>query len=553
MVKLLFISVLLITVNTAGICAEKYPFMEKLDELLRNRIETADYSGNIKIGNEYIYSRSALPLFYEKRGYKPAWLEDNGSLSKNAHDLIQALKDSYNEGLTPSNYHIDKIESFVKYILEKKTRANLPKVLVEIDILLTDSFLIYSSHLVSGKVNPETIDSEWIAVKRERDLTEVLEKALKDNNIEKSLSELLPDYDGYRGLRDALKKYRKISVDEGWQQIPSGKTIKPGEADPRVPVICERLSIEKDFRGKREDIDIYDEILQREVKEFQKRYGLEVTGEVDAPTLNAMSVSAGERIKQILVNLERWRWLPQELGDSHVIVNIAGFELDVIDDKKKIMDMRVIVGRDYRRTPVFSDRITYLVLNPYWHVPDNIAVQDIIQKVLNDKGYLSKQNMKVFQGLGSEAMEIDPSTIEWDKLNENNFPYRLRQEPGPMNALGKVKFMFPNKFNVYLHDTSSPDLFIKNVRTFSSGCIRIEKPLALARYLMGWKEKELEELLKYNTDKTIKLTRPLPIHILYWTAWVDGNGDLNFREDIYMRDGKLYETLKEEYRKNDKE
>lgn len=547
--KLLFVSVLLISVNTAGIRAAKYPFPEKLDELLRNRIKAADYSGDIKVGNEYIYSRKALPLFYEKRAYMPAWLEDNGSLSKISYDLIKALKDSYVEGLKPSDYHIDKIESLVKYISEKNTRADLSKILVVTDILLTDAFLLYSAHLVSGKVNPETIVSEWIAVKRERDLMEVLEKALEDKNIRRSLAELLPDYREYSRLRDTVKKYGKISDAGGWQKIPPGKTIKPGEADPRIPAIYERLSMEKVFKGKREDVDIYDSILQREVEDFQRRYGLEVTGEIDTPALNAMNVSVGERVKQIRVNLERWRWLPQDLGDSHVIVNIAGFELEVIDDKKKIMDMRVIVGRDYRRTPVFSDRITYLVFNPYWHVPHNIAVQDIIQKVLNDREYLSKQNMKVFQGKGKNAIEIDPGTIEWDKLNADNFPYGLRQEPGPLNALGKVKFMFPNKFNVYLHDTSSPELFVKNIRTFSSGCIRIEKPLELVKYLMNWKGNEMDEMLRVSVDKKVKLPVPVPIHILYWTAWADENGGLNFREDIYKRDDKLYKSLEEDYRK----
>ncbi|MFH1352094.1 MAG: L,D-transpeptidase family protein [bacterium] len=521
--------------------------MDELDELLRNRIESAMYSGVIKIGNEVIYSRKALPQFYEKCAYMPAWIEGDGRLSKNASELIKAVKDSYMEGLNPGDYHIEKIELLTKYITGEKHGTNLPKVLVEIDILLTDVFLIYGSHLLAGKVNPETIDSEWIAVRREQDLTEVLQKALKENNIEKSLAGLLPEHAGYFTLREALSKYRSISEKGGWQKIPAGKVIKQGDIDSRIPVICERLSASGDLKGIREDIDLFDEAIKQSVEKFQERHGLEITGKIDDAAIKAMNVSVTERIRQIEVNLERWRWLPQNLGGKYVLVNIAGFELDVIDDKKKIMNMRIIVGRDYRRTPVFSDQITYLVFNPYWHVPQNIAVQDIIQKALTDPEYLSKQKIRVFQGRGSEAREIDPHTVEWDKLNENNFPYRLRQDPGPHNALGKVKFMFPNKFNVYLHDTSAPELFEKNIRTFSSGCIRIEKALELAEYLLNWSGKEIKEALNPGAGKTVKLKNPVPVHILYWTAWSDDNGKINFREDIYKRDLKLYTALKEKY------
>jgi len=211
------------------------------------------------------------------------------------------------------------------------------------------------------------------------------------------------------------------------------------------------------------------------------------------------------------------------------------------------MSMKVIVGKKYRRTPVFSDRMTYLVLSPFWNVPPNIAVKDKLPIIRKDPEYLTREHVRVFQGWGAEAQEIDPLTIDWSKLTPDNFPYRLRQDPGPGNALGSVKFMFPNKFNVYLHGTSSPELFKKNVRTLSSGCIRIEKPLDLAVYLFqddpDWTQQKILAVIEKHEEKTVQLKNPLPVHLQYWTAWVDDNKLVNFREDIYGRDKLLSEAL----------
>lgn len=242
--------------------------------------------------------------------------------------------------------------------------------------------------------------------------------------------------------------------------------------------------------------------------------------------------------------------MPQDLGRRYVLVNIANFELDVVENSQPLIFMRVVVGRDYRRTPVFSDKMTYLVLNPYWNVPPNIAVQDKLPLIKKDPGYLTLQKMMVFQGWGADTREIGPETVDWSQVTAKNFYYRLRQDPGPMNALGRIKFMFPNQFNVYLHDTPTRELFAKTERAFSSGCIRIEKPLELAEYVLRGDFKRTKDkflaAIDRGTEQTVRLLEPIPVHLLYWTARAYEDGSIQFRKDLYGRDVLLDEALREE-------
>jgi murein L,D-transpeptidase YcbB/YkuD len=296
-----------------------------------------------------------------------------------------------------------------------------------------------------------------------------------------------------------------------------------------------------------DESDLFDEALEEAVRRFQASHGLESDGAVGRGTLAALNVTAAQRVRQIEVNLERWRWLPQKLGDRYVLVNIAAFHLYVVEGGSSILDMRVVVGRPVRRTPVFSDRMTYLVFNPYWEIPELIAVQDIVPQVRRDLSYLAQMGIKVYQGWGAKAREIDPATInwatEWAVPGPKKFPYRLRQEPGPSNALGRIKFMLPNDHDVYLHDTPARNLFRKEARTFSSGCIRIEKPLELAEYLLQntplAAREALEAALASDHNRIVSLPSPLPVHLLYWTSWVDTEGVTHFRQDIYGRDEPL--------------
>lgn len=361
---------------------------------------------------------------------------------------------------------------------------------------------------------------------------------------------LLPPQPGYTRLRQALARYRDLAANGGWPSVPDGPKLQKGDRSERVPALRQRLIAAGDLDPAAGDsLDLFDEVVEEALRKFQRRHGLEADGVVGATTFANLNVPVEERLRQVVLNMERWRWLPQDLGQRHILVNIANFELDVFESDQVVLAMRVMVGKDYRRTPVFSDRMNYIVLCPYWHVTPNIAVNDKLPLIRKDAGYLAKQNMKLFRGWGADTKEIDPTTIDWSQITARNFSYRLRQDPGPGNALGRVKFMFPNSFNVYLHDTPSRELFAKTERAFSSGCIRVEKPVDLAEYVLRgdpkWTRASIETAIKKWEEQTVRLPAPIPVHLLYWTAWANEDGSINFRRDIYGRDKLLEEALRE--------
>ena len=520
---------------------------DQVREFLRNRIETAGIPA--RVGEELIHASAMLPRFYERRGYRPAWSDNDGPLSL-VEALIRVIQTADLEGLDPADYHLAKVETVLAEISQSQRgkKPVSPRRLVDLDLLLTDAFLIYASHLLAGSVNPETFDPEWHANRREADLATVLERTLTSGQIEEELGNFLPPQPGYAGLRKALASYRDLASRGGWPMVPDGPKLQRGDTGERVTALCRRLRVSGDYsRQVNSDEALFDELLESAVRRFQQRHALEVDGVVGPGTLAVLNIPVEKRIRQIEVNMERWRWLPQDLGKFYLLVNIAGFQLDLVEDGQSVLVMRVIVGQGYRRTPVFSEKMTYLVLCPSWHVPPNIAIQDKLPLIRKDPNYLVKQHMRVFHDWGADAREIDPGTIDWSTVTAENFTHRLRQDPGPWNALGPVKFMFPNKFNVYLHGTPSQQLFAKTTRAFSSGCIRLEKPIDLAAYVLQkdpkWTEERIQAAIQENVEQTVQLPEPIPVHLLYWTVWVDGDGSLQFREDIYGRDTLLDRAL----------
>ncbi len=293
---------------------------------------------------------------------------------------------------------------------------------------------------------------------------------------------------------------------------------------------------------------MFDDALEKAVIMFQKLHGLKTDGIMGHMTLKALSVPAETRARQIEINMERMRWISRNPGQRYIKVNIADFTLDVVEKDHPVLSMKVVVGEPFWHTPVFSAKMTHLVLNPSWNVPRSIAIAEIIPKIQKNMNYLKKENMKVIKGWEDKAGEIDPETVDWEAMNADTFNYRLRQEPGPLNPLSQIKFMFPNQFGVYLHDTPSKGLFERNIRSFSHGCIRLEKPLELAEYVLKkdpkWTRDKIVSEIKEVKEKEVGLPEPIYVHILYLTAWVDENSLLNFRDDIYGRDKKLGEALK---------
>ena len=520
-------------------------------DAIRPRIEAAGVVTELRAGGTRIHESVALPGFYVRRLYSPAWSDARGPTPL-ADDLVNALRQAQLEGLRSEDYHLAAIETLLAAVrADLRTDAVIvPDRWAELDLLLTDAFLVYGSHLLAGRVNPETLEPEWMANRRGADFAAVLDAALLSGDVAGALATLAPSQRGFRQLREALVYHRAVVARGGWPAIPPGPVLKRGEHGPAVATLRTRLRLGGDLERTPEaaDPEQFDEALDLAMKRFQRRHGLTADGVLSAATRAELSVTADRRVEQVELNLERWRWLPQDLGRRHIIVNIAAFELEVVEEDAVVLTMRVMVGRPFRRTPVFSDTIRYLVLNPYWHVPRSIAVQDLLPRVQRDPAYLTRQKMRVFRGWAPGGQEVDPQTVDWSAVTAVNFPFRLAQDPGPLNALGRIKFMFLNKFSIYLHDTPARPLFEETERDFSSGCIRIEGAIDLAEYLLrqhpGWTREAILGALTEKTERTVPLARVIPVHLLYWTAWADQDGTIQFRRDINGGDAPLGEALR---------
>jgi len=522
---------------------------ELIAEHIRTRIEEAGVVTELRAGGEPVYASLVLPGFYERRLYRPAWSDKDGPTPL-ADDVVKALQRAALEGLRPQDYHLAAIEILLAAARSDAISGGVivPDRWAELDLLLTDAFLVYGAHLLPGRVNPETLKPVWVANRRSADLAALLESALASGDIAGTLATLAPPQRGFRQLRAALVYHRTVVARGGWPTIPDGPVLKLGDQSPAVAALRERLRLGGDLRAMAfEESSLFNEVLEQSLQRFQRRHGLTVTGVMDAATLAELNVSAERRVEQLELNLERWRWLPQDLGRHHIIVNIAAFELEVVEEDSVVLSMRVVVGRPYHSTPVFSDTMRYLVLNPYWQVPLNIAVKELLPRLKRDPSYLHRQKMQVFRNWSPGTREVDPATIDWSVITPARFPFRLRQAPGSINALGRIKFMFLNKYNVYLHDTPSRPLFEETQRDFSHGCIRIQQPIELALYLLRqdprWDRNALLHALDGAIDRTVPLPQPMPIHLLYWTAWADKDGTIQFRRDIYGQDAPLLAAL----------
>ncbi len=519
---------------------------DPLVERLRHRIEMRDPEKGLYAVRERIHTVKTLARFYEMGGFQPAWSTTQGPTTA-LPVLLELLRQIDQHGLDASDYHLSQLE-------EKAARASREGSALalgdrsDLELLATDVALLLAAHMLAGRVNPESVDPEWNAQRRERDLAEFLFSALAGNDLSAAFRGLLPEAPGYEQLRRCYLRWRNQA--KPWQPVPAGPLLKRGDSGPRVRALRERLLLEPDLpleplvQG-----ELFDESLERAVKAFQGRYGLDTDGKVGSASLEALNQSLESRLRQMAVNLDRWRWLPQNLGKRHILVNIAGFDCRVVENDQTLLRMDVVVGRNYRRTPVFSGNMTYLVLSPAWEIPPELAIKDKLPLIRKDPAYLGEQHIRVLSGWGADAREVDPASVDWRRVGVGNFRYRLRQDPGPWNALGQVKFMFPNKFNIYLHDTPAKELFAKSERAFSSGCVRVSRPLELAELLLqgmaDWARESIRAAMESGKERTVPLPKPIPVHLLYWTAWVDEDGQLNLRKDIYGRDALVDQALNE--------
>lgn len=503
-------------------------------ESLRQQVESWSAGFVAQAGGEQLHLAQEAARFYELLGFQFRWLVNDGgvmALSDEASALVAFIGDIHREGLLAQDYHFPALQA-----------AQAQQDWLAFDLLLTDAHLTLGSHLLNGKVDVTNLNADWVANPRQRDIIQAL---LPDGKtgVVNALKTLRPNQARYDRLLSRLAWLADNPAPD-WPVLAVSPKIEPGGVDGRLASIALRLRYWGDLADTEQVFSQFEPDLVGAVKRFQFRHGLKQDGILGKATLTQLNVTPAERARQLVANLERWRWLGEDFGHRFLLVNIADFSLTVYEAGQPVVRMPVIVGRHYRKTPVFSDKMRYLVFNPTWTVPVKLAVQDKLPDIQKDPEYLQRMGFKVYPH-GSSA-EVDAATIDWQSLAPRNFPYRLVQMPGPLNALGQVKFMFPNRYDVYLHDTPARELFKEEDRAFSSGCIRVADPMALAEYLLadqGVDRSTITQWLEAGEIKTVNLKEALPIHIEYWTAWVDREGALHFRKDVYNRDAPLIAAL----------
>jgi len=516
-----------------------------LVEALRERIESLRTAGDAQIGAGSTTARMLVASVYERRGFAPLWAD-----AQRARSLQAALEASRTHGLEPRDYHLDALE---RLRVPAAAGVERDRALAQRELLLTDAMLRLAYHLYFGKADPRALHGGWNFARTLDgvDPLTALAALVEAPDPAAALENLSPRLSLYRDLRGALEYLRGVERAGGWRTIPSGPKLELGATGDLVTQLRERLRASGDLTADADDPSRFEADLEAAVRRFQTRHGLEPDGVVGRTTIAGLNVSVAERIAQVRVNLERLRWVARELTGDFLLVDIAGFSARLWLNDALVWSSRVVVGRPYRTTPEFRAKMKYLVLNPEWNVPPTILREDVLPKVIKDPGYLPRQNMRMVDTTGRV---VDGGSIDWAKYQREPraFPFQIVQAPGRENPLGTVKFMFPNEHSVYLHDTPARVLFQRTVRAFSSGCIRIEKPLELARHLLDdaqlWSDERLREAIATGRTQTIPVRRTVPVMLLYFTASVATDGALQFRPDLYARDGAVIRALAAPFR-----
>lgn len=490
----------------------------------------------VKIDGEKIIGNSYLTKLYKKNNNSLLWTS-----SKNRKDLIQIIDEAYFEGLNPEDYHIE----YIKATALKLKNSSSAQEKAKFDIVLTDAILTYSSHLIQGKVHPTQLDPSWNYSQRliPDSAGFLVLDHLENENLIEGVNSIKTKMPMYAKLKQWFRTYDSI--------LKAGSDIKqleyPGIAlrigDTAAVVTSIKMHLNNYGISIKNTNEIFDEELDLAIKEFQLHNGLDSDGIAGKKTYKALNLSLKDRMNIIRVNLERCRWLDNEIPADYLLVNIADFNLYLWRNHKIVYKSRVVVGKEKHETPVFTSNIKYIVFNPTWTVPYSIATKETLPKLKKDPSYLKKHNMTLLRN----GTIVDPSTINFNEYSTRNFPFTVRQEPGSNNALGQVKFIFPNKYSVYLHDTPSKSFFNRSERTFSHGCIRVQNPLLLAEYLLkdkDYDQKKIKEVLDTKKLTNVNLSKPLPVMLIYWTCYENEvNNQLYFFSDVYKRDERLLTEL----------
>ena len=476
-----------------------------------------------------------IATFYEERSHRPLWADGN---PKTMLALITAIEQAPDHGMVASRYNLAELEALWM-------TANTPEGLAALEVAAAQSFVQFAKELTSGILDPKEIHEEMNATRRVPKTATVLENVAAATDMAafyKSLQPASPEYAQMLALKVELESL--ISADGWGPVVPTGPTLRPGQSNDRVAALRVRLN-ERGYDLTDVTSKTFTRDLVAAVKAFQIDFGLNSDGLVGKQTLASINAQPDVRLKQVVVNLERMRWMNYKLGDRHIYVNIPDYRASVMDSGKSTLSFRVVVGTDEHQTAEFSDSMTHMIANPTWHVPYSIASEEYLPQLQTDPLVLQRNNIKML--ISGSGQEVDSTRIDYSNFTEENFPFDLKQLPSSSNALGLVKFMFPNKYNIYLHDTPSKSLFSKDGRAFSHGCVRVQKPMEFAYTLLSRQETDpkavFNDALMSGEETQIDLVSPVPVHIVYRTAWVDNSGEAQYRHDIYGRDILVFDAL----------
>ncbi len=507
--------------------------------------------------------------FYLRRDYQPIWM-DSYELTPAGESLVQVLRETSADHWREYGYSLQAV------LREIKELSNLPKQATAVDVLLTDAFITYAQQALNQELLPDMGESDHptyrkvSAVQRSghsvssSDIVELLKQSLNDDKLAELINQLTPNHSGYQALRKQLIHYQKIVNQGKWYALPPEFQLEEKQQHRLVPHIRWLLTQYGDlkpgafawlFNDKAllmesprasEQLDLnqpsfkFDKSLVAGTKHFQRRFHIKETGKIDQATLAALNIPPYHMAQKIALNMKRWRHLPSTLGERHIMVNMADFRLQYKEGEKTTLDMKVITGRPLRRTPVLSQMVSTVVLAPTWSVPRRIAIGDILPQIKRDPKYLERKGFSLVANVKGIDQYASAKDVNWKKMSPRYFPYRLVQKAGQGNALGDVKFVLPNDRSIYLHDTNHPELFERDMRALSSGCIRVEQPTLLAEKIIagqqGWNRSNIDSAIAQNRTTHIRLHNPVPVYLMYWTTWVDDNGNLQIRDDVYQRD-----------------
>jgi murein L,D-transpeptidase YcbB/YkuD len=525
---------------TAG-CGKDDALVRRQAEQLKTALASAP--ADVRRDRDRMALWKTMQGVYTSRGFEPIWI-DGTHPARQFDDLLSALQQLGAHGIDPERYDFAELTA---------ARAKAPRgwfsrkgleepAVVPLDLKATWAWIRGAADLSAGAADAEgSADKLWRLKRRKIDFEKKLASALESGSIREHFEEFAPTHTEYRRLKDAYKAYSDTAKAGGWKALPASLSLKKGDRSPHLAALAERLrktgDLPEDAAGTAET---FDDRLSAAVAHFQRRHGLEPDGVVGRQVVAEMNVPVASRIRQLQLNLERWRWLPHDLGDRYIFVNVPEFRLEIHEAERVPLSMNVITGARNTPTPIFSDTMTHVVFSPYWNVPDSIASGETLPAAQSDPSFLDRNGIEV---VGTSGRVVDPSTIDWSAAtDEGTFPYRFRQRPGSSNSLGLVKFIFPNEHDVYLHDTPADMLFKRAYRALSHGCVRLEKPQALAEYLLRdqpeWTAERIAAAMHAGEEKHVKLAKPIPVHLMYWTARVHQDGTVHFRPDVYGRDSR---------------